>query len=72
MMICAFCQKKLILKYMMSIYDITAVEIAKAVHLSDTMVRKHIDGDKNLECVDIYIINRVFGLSVEGYNYVNK
>lgn len=49
----------------MSIYNISAVEIAKAVHLSDTMVRKHIDGDKHIECVDIYIINKVFGLYIE-------
>lgn len=70
MMNCVFNPKTLILRYIMMIYNIRAREIAKAVHLSDTMVKKHIDGDSYSEIVDVYIINKIFGLNVEGQTNV--
>lgn len=72
MMNCAFCQKKVIVKFILSIYGITATDIAKAVHLSKSMVWKHLNGDSYNENIDIYIVNQVFGLNLEGHNYVNK
>ena len=68
MMNCAFCQKKLTIKFILSVYGISATEIADAVHLSKSMVWKHLNGDSYNENIDIYIINKVFGLSVGGNN----
>ena len=72
MMNCAFCQKKITIKFILSIYGISATEIANAVHLSKSMVWKHLNGDSYNENIDIYIINKVFGLKIEGNNFVCK
>ena len=69
MMNCAFCQKKITVKFILSIYGISATEIANAVHLSKSMVWKHLNGDSYNENVDIYIVNKVFGLKIEGQKY---
>lgn len=45
----------------MSIYDIKATDIAKEINVSDSLVRKHIDGIRNCEQVDLYIIHACFG-----------
>lgn len=72
MMNCAFCQKKLTIKFILSIYGISATEIANAVHLSKSMVWKHLNGDSYNENVDIYIVQKVFGLNFEGHNNDRK
>ncbi len=59
---CANCQKKILLKFIMSFYNIKATDIAKEIKVSDSLVRKHIDGVRNCELVDHYIIGICFGL----------
>lgn len=46
----------------MSFYNIKATDIAKEINVSDSLVRKHIDGVRNCELVDHYIIGICFGL----------
>lgn len=58
---CAHCQKKILLKFIMSFYNIKATDIAKEINVSDSLVRKHIDGIRNCEQVDLYIIHVCFG-----------
>ncbi len=66
MMNCATCQKKILLKFIMMIYNLTSIEIAKEIHVSDSLVRKHIDGVRQCKPVDAYIINKCFGISLGG------
>lgn len=61
---CTFCQKKILLKFIMSIYNIKATDIAKEIHVSDSLVRKHIDGIRNCQLVDFYIIHICFGIKI--------
>lgn len=62
---CTICQKKILLKFIMSVYNLRATDIAKEIHVSDSLVRKHISGDRECELVDIYIIRHCFGISIE-------
>lgn len=64
---CAFCKKETLLKFIMSFYKLRATEIAKELNVSDTLVRKHLDGDRNCEMVDLYLIKHCFGITVERY-----
>lgn len=48
------------------IYNLTSIEIAKEIHVSDSLVRKHIDGVRQCKPVDAYIINKCFGISLGG------
>lgn len=61
---CAFCQKRILLKFIMSVYNIKATDIAKKIHVSDSLVRKHIDGSRNCRLVDFYIIHTCFGIDI--------
>jgi len=59
---CDFCYKKILLKFIMSVYNLKATDIAKEIHVSDSLVRKHIDGIRNCQLVDFYIIHVCFGI----------
>ncbi len=58
---CVFCQKKILLKFMMSVFDLKATDIARELHVSDSLVRKHISGVRNCILVDKYLISKFFG-----------
>lgn len=64
---CVNCQKTIILKFVVSLLNLKATEIAKVVHLSNSMVSKHIAGIKNSTDVDIYLIERIFSIKVKEY-----
>lgn len=62
---CKFCQKRFILKFIMSIYDLKATDIARELNVSDSLVRKHVDGVRYCPSVDKFLINKVgFDLGV--------
>ncbi len=61
---CDCCYKKILLKFIMSVYDLKATDIAKELHVSDSLVRKHIDGIRNCPLVDFYIIHVCFGVDI--------
>jgi ribosome-binding protein aMBF1 (putative translation factor) len=65
---CAFCQKKILLKFIMSVYNLRAIDIAREINISDSLVRKHISGDRECPPVDAYIVERVFGFKLRGCN----
>ncbi len=48
----------------MSVYNLKATDIAKELHISDSLVRKHIDGIRNCQLVDFYIIHVCFGIDI--------
>lgn len=56
---CAFCQKRILLKFIMSVYNLKATDIAKEIKVSDSLVRKHIDGERHCHLVDLYLIHTV-------------
>ena len=62
---CAFCQKKILLKIIMSVYNLRAIDIAREINISDSLVRKHISGDRECPSVDAYIIKKCFGMNVQ-------
>lgn len=61
---CAFCQKKVLLKFIMTIYNLRATDIAREINISDSLVRKHISGDRQCPPVDVYIVEKVFGIKI--------
>lgn len=56
---CKLCKKRLILKFLMAIYDLKATDIARAVHVTDTYVRLHLEGKRNCSLIDDYILSLV-------------
>lgn len=66
MMTCAFCRKKVLIDFIMAIYKVKATDIAKEIHVSDSLVRKHIEGDRYCKDVDVFLIEKCFGIKVKG------
>ena len=54
---CKLCKKRLILKFLMAIYNLKATDIARAIHVTDTYVRLHLEGKRNCSLVDDYILS---------------
>lgn len=65
---CALCQKKMILKFLMSAYNLKATDIAKKINVSDSLVRKHLDGLRYCQMVDVYLIELVFDIDIKELN----
>ena len=55
----------------MTYYNITAADIARELNVSASLVRKHIDGDRECKSVDLYIIHKCFGIPLEVENAAN-
>ena len=66
MMTCAFCKKKVLIDLIMTIYKVKATDIAKEINVSDSLVRKHIEGDRYCQDVDVFLIEKCFGIKVKG------
>ena len=56
---CNICKKRLILKFLMALYNLKATDIARAVHVTDTYVRLHLDGKRNCSLIDNYILSLI-------------
>ena len=65
---CAFCQKRFILKFIMSVYDLKATDIAREINVSDSLVRKHIDGVRYCPLVDEYLFRNFAGVKNDPTN----
>jgi len=48
----------------MAVYNLKATDIAREIHVSDSLVRKHIEGVRNCPLVDEYLVQRCFGIII--------
>ena len=55
---CDLCQKRMTLRILIAINDLKVSEIALAIHVSESLVRKHIEGIRYCPTVDEYIFNK--------------
>ena len=67
MEICALCKKQLVMKSILAIIDLKTTEIAKALHTSQSSISRHLLGEIEKPEVDIYIIEQLLGIKIEGY-----
>ena len=67
---CIKCQKKFIEKTIVSVMDIKSKEIESVLNISKSVVSRHMTGEKNNIDVDIYIIERAFGIKIKDYSVI--
>ena len=67
MEICALCKKQLVMKSILAIIDLKTTEIAEALHTSQSSISRHLLGEIDKPEVDIYIIEQLLGIKIEGY-----
>lgn len=60
--------KKVVAGFIITLYGIKSKEIEKTLHVSQALVSKHLNGERNCPDIDIYIIEKVFGIKVKDYD----
>ena len=69
---CALCKKQLVMKSILAIIDLKTTEIAKALHTSQSQISRHLLGEIEKPEVDIYIIEQLLGIKIEGYKPIDE
>ncbi len=64
---CVNCQKKIVTKVIISIINLKSKDIENVLHLSKSVVSRHMTGERNNPEIDIYIIEKVFGIKIKDY-----
>ncbi len=65
---CVFCQKKMIVKFLASIINLKSKDIETGLHISKSVVSRHMTGERNRPEIDIFIIEKVFGIKIKEYS----
>lgn len=61
-------ERKKLLKILLVILDLTPTQIAKALHVSNSVVSKHLSGEKLYYPCDLYLIELAFKIQVKDFS----
>lgn len=64
---CTYCKKQMAVKILVSMMDMKSKEIEVALHISKSVVSRHLRGERNYPKIDIYIIERLLGIEIKEY-----
>lgn len=59
--------RKIIIKVIVAMCAITSKEIQDNVHISKSYVSRYFNGERNCIEIDIYIIEKIFGIKIKDY-----
>ncbi len=68
MQYCAYCQKKFVIKMIVSLLDLKSKEIESGLHISKSVISRHLSGERDCPEIDIYIIEKLFGIKIKDYS----
>ena len=69
---CALCKKQLVMKSIVAIIDLKTKDIADGLHISPSLISRHLCGDIERPEVDIFIVEQLLGIKIEGYRLTNE
>jgi len=64
---CDFCKKQFVIRTIVSIINLKSKDIERDLHLSRSVVSRHLTGEKNKPEIDVYIIERLLGIKIKDY-----
>ena len=64
---CVNCQRKIILKVILTVLNLKPSEIARGLNISKSLVSKYIAGERSSVDLDLYLIERIFSIQVKDY-----
>jgi len=56
------------MKILTSIINLKSKDIETGLHLSKSVVSRHMTGERNRPEIDVYIIEKVFGIKIKDYS----
>lgn len=72
MEICAYCRKQLVIKSIVAITNLKSKDIEDGLHLSKSIVSRHLRGEINKPEIDIFVVEHLLGIKIEGYKLTNE
>ena len=72
MEICALCKKQLVMKSLFALLNLKTTEVATILHTSQSSISRHLIGEIEKPEVDIYIIEQLLGIKIEGYRFTDE
>ena len=69
---CAYCKKQIVMKQIVAVIDLKTTEIAEHLHISQSLISRHLCGEIDRPEVDIYIVEQLLGIKIEGYKLTNE
>jgi predicted transcriptional regulator len=67
MQVCASCQKKIIVRLVLTVLNVKPSELARELHLSESQVSKYLAGERKSKDLDLFFIEQIFDLKVNDY-----
>lgn len=67
---CSKCQKRFFVKMMASAMNIKQKDIITDLHLSQSVVSRHLLGQKDTLDIDIYIFEKALGIKIKDYSII--
>ena len=64
---CDFCRKQFVIRTIVSVINLKSRDIENGLHLSRSVVSRHLAGEKNRPEIDIYIVERLLGIKIKDY-----
>lgn len=61
-------QKHIIIKVMVTSLDLKSSDIEEQLHISRSVVSRHLRGEREYPPIDIYIIEKFFGFKIKEFN----
>lgn len=61
--------RKKFFKIIFIMFDITSKEIEEHLHVTKSYVSKYLCGERISPEIDIYIIEKIFGIKIKDYSY---
>lgn len=62
--------KSKILRILLVFLNLTPTQVAKMLNVSNSVISKHLSGEKNYYPCDIFLIEKVFKIKIEEYHNI--
>lgn len=64
---CVSCQRKIILKMILTILELKPSELARYVNISKSLVSRYLAGERISNELDLFLIERIFSIQVKDF-----
>lgn len=68
MKICAYCQKRIIVRLVLTVLNLKPSELARELDLSESLVSKYLAGERKSNELDLFFIEQIFNIKVNDYD----
>ena len=68
MKLCAYCQKRIIVRLVLTVLNLKPSELSRELNVSESLVSKYIAGERKADELDLFFIEQIFNIKVNDYD----